>query len=380
MKRVRISARPDWKHKVERLGLLYHHIAPGQVYWNESAYYELTAPQVGLLEAATNELQRICLEAGQFIVDSNRFAQMGIPEKIVPLIKTSWEAGGPALYGRFDLAWDGVSDPKLLEYNADTPTALLEAAVIQWDWLEELFPWNDQFNSIDEGLVEKWKELKEHIRNRPLYFAHLDDLEDLMTVTYLRDTAERAGIETEGVLVTDIDWDLARREFFDREDKTIRAIFKLYPYEWMIHEPFADFLIESYNRMEWMEPVWRMMWSNKGLLAILWEMYPGHPNLLESYFELPGGLFEYVKKPLLSREGANVLVKTARRTEQTGGDYGCEGYVFQRYYELPDFDGHLPVIGSWIVDGEAAGIGIRETNGSLVTDNRSSFVPHMFSK
>ena len=123
-----------------------------------------------------------------------------------------------------------------------------------------------------------------------------------------------------------------------------------------------------------------MMWSNKGLLAILWEMYPGHPNLLESYFELPGPLLEYVKKPLLSREGANVLVKTAGRTEQTGGDYGFEGYVFQRYYEVPDFDGHLPVIGSWIVDGEAAGIGIRETNGSLVTDNRSSFVPHMFSK
>ncbi|MGH9761406.1 MAG: glutathionylspermidine synthase family protein, partial [Blastocatellia bacterium] len=131
MKWMRISARPDWKHKVERLGLLYHDIAPDRVYWNESAYYELTSPQVAQLEAATNELQRICLEAGQFIVDRNRFAEMGIPERIVPLIKTSWEAGGPALYGRFDLAWDGKSDPKLLEYNADTPTALLEAAVIQ---------------------------------------------------------------------------------------------------------------------------------------------------------------------------------------------------------------------------------------------------------
>jgi len=140
MKRVRISARPDWKHKVEQRGLLYHHITPDRAYWNESAYYELTAPQVSLLEAATNELQRICLEAGQFIVDRNRFAEMGIPEKIVPLIKTSWEASGPALYGRFDLAWDGVTDPKLLEYNADTPTALLEAAVIQWDWPRRAIP------------------------------------------------------------------------------------------------------------------------------------------------------------------------------------------------------------------------------------------------
>jgi glutathionylspermidine synthase len=36
------------------------------------------------------------------------------------------------LYGRFDLAYRGDGPPKLLEYNADTPTALFEAAVVQW--------------------------------------------------------------------------------------------------------------------------------------------------------------------------------------------------------------------------------------------------------
>jgi len=383
MRRHQAAPRSNWQAKVERLGLVYHHITPEQVYWNESAFYEFTSDQVDELESATNEIQRLCLEAGQFIIDNDRFAQMGIPDKAVPPIKRTWEKEPPAIYGRLDLAYDGQSAPKLLEYNADTPTALLEAAVIQWDWLEERNRHEtprDQFNSIHDRLVAKWTELRDYIHARPLYFTHVGSLEDLMTVSYLRDTAERAGIATEGVLINDIDFDLANREFFDTERRAIRAIFKLYPYEWMLNERFAPFLLETYEQMEWMEPIWRMMWSNKGLLAILWEMFPGHPNLLEAHIAAPGSAcpHEFVRKPLLSREGANVQIDAPGRFEQTPGDYGFEGYVCQKYYDIPEFDGHRPVIGSWIIDGESAGIGIRETNGNLVTDNTSCFVPHLF--
>lgn len=75
----------------------------------------------------------------------------------------SWNEEPPAIYGRFDLAYDGIHPPKLLEYNADTPTALLEASVVQWYWLQDVFPKDDQFNSIHEHLVAKWKELKDYV-------------------------------------------------------------------------------------------------------------------------------------------------------------------------------------------------------------------------
>ena len=111
-----------------------------QPYWNESAFYEFTAEDIGVLEEATNQLAEMSLAAAQHIIDRKLYAQMGIPDSAVPLIEASWDAEPPSLYGRFDLAYDGAGPPKLLEYNADTPTSLLEAAVVQWYWLEDTRP------------------------------------------------------------------------------------------------------------------------------------------------------------------------------------------------------------------------------------------------
>ena len=90
----------------------------------------------------------------------------------------------------------------------------------------------------------------------------------------------------------------------------------------------------------------------------------------------------YVKKPLLSREGANISIEARDGTQfKTGGDYGEEGFIYQVFAPLPNFGSSerplYPVIGSWIVGDMAAGIGIREAE-SLITDNTSRFVPHYF--
>src|SRR5471030_36793 len=188
MRRIAAAPRADWQKKVEEAGLIWH--TGAQPYWNESAFYEFTAKEVELLEAATNELEKMTLAAAQHVIDHRLYDKMGIPESAVPLIESSWEAEPPSLYGRFDLAYDGLHPPKLLEYNADTPTALLEAAVVQWKWLEERSPESDQFNSIWEGLVEKWRKLKTEraFKGPMVHFAHMDNIEEWMTVAVLRDT------------------------------------------------------------------------------------------------------------------------------------------------------------------------------------------------
>jgi glutathionylspermidine synthase len=382
VRRERIDARPDWRAKVETLGLLFHTTpdgAQGAPYWYEEAYYRLTSAEVDTLERATNELHEMCLAAVQHVIDRDRFAEMGIPAAAVPAIKWAWEAEPPSIYGRFDLAYDGVNPPKMLEYNADTPTALLEAAVVQWHWLQERFPNADQFNSIWEGLVELWQELRRdrHLKGTLVHFAHVDTLEDLMTVTLLRDTAQEAGLVTEGLHMKDIGWDDQGKFFVDLQDRRIWTLFKLYPWEWLLAEPFANQLLASYAETQWIEPIWKTVLSNKAILAILWEMYPDHPNLLPSYIGGSRDLKDYVRKPLLSREGANLLIKQGGTLTRTDGEYGAEGYVFQQYVPLPEMDGCRPVIGSWVIDGSARGIGIRESDG-LVTDNFSRFVPHLF--
>jgi glutathionylspermidine synthase len=382
VRRERIEARPDWRAKVETLGLLFHTTpdgAQGAPYWYEEAYYRLTSLEVDTLERATNELHEMCLAAVQHVIDRDRFAEMGIPAAAVPAIKWAWEAEPPSIYGRFDLAYDGVNPPKMLEYNADTPTALLEAAVVQWHWLQERFPSADQFNSIWEGLVELWQELRRdrHLKGTLVHFAHVDTLEDLMTVTLLRDTAQEAGLVTEGLHMKDIGWDDQGKFFVDLQDRRIWTLFKLYPWEWLLAEPYANQLLASYSETQWIEPIWKTVLSNKAILAMLWEMYPDHPNLLPAYLGGSRDLKDYVRKPLLSREGANLLIKQGGTLTRTDGDYGAEGYVFQQFFPLPEMDGCRPVIGSWVIDGNARGIGIRESDG-LVTDNFSRFVPHLF--
>jgi len=253
---------------------------------------------------------------------------------------------------------------------------LLESAVVQWYWLQDRFPKADQFNSIHERLIAKWKELKDYVAS-PVHFAALDEIEDIITVTYMQDTADQAGLRTKRILVPDIGWDGDQGCFVDLDQKVIKTIFKLYPWEMMLKDEFGSHAIETIDRVQWMEPIWKMMFSNKALLAILWELYPGHANLLEAHLNHPGTMREYVKKPLLGREGANITLKTESGEISTSGPY-CDGhYVYQGVAPIPEIKSRYPVIGSWVIDGEAAGMGIRESN-TIITDNLSRFIPHRF--
>jgi len=378
MERIKSEPRANWRSAVESRGLKWH--TGATPYWSEDAYYRFTTDEIDRIERATNDLHASCIEAVQHVIDENRYAELQIPAHAVPLIEGSWKEEPPSIYGRFDLAYDGTSPPIMLEYNADTPTSLLEASVIQWDWMEALHSGADQFNSIHERLVAVWREMMPHLRRGgplgPLvHFSSMNDIEDGMTTAYLAETAVQAGVRAQLVSIEDIGWDPGAREFVDAANVRIDALFKLYPWEWLIHEAFGEYIAKA--KTQFIEPAWKMVLSNKGILAILWELFPDHPNLLPAYLNEPNGMFEYVKKPLLSREGANVTVHTMKEHLESTGEYGAEGYVFQQLAPIPDFDGKRPVIGSWIIGQAAAGMGIREADG-WVTGNTSRFVPHIF--
>jgi len=374
MRRHTLEPRPDWIPKVERLGMIYHHTY-GQPYWNESAAWEFTATEIDSLEQATAEVWARCLDVVEHVITRDRFSELGIPFGARPLIAASWEDDVPSLYARLDLAWDGMGPPKLLEVNADTPTMLLEAAVIQWDWLQEVQPKADQFNALHERLIAKWRELIPYLWGDPVHFTHGDAVEDLMTVTYLRDTAEQAGVRTTALAIADVGWDARQEAFVDLEGSAIRSLFKLYPWEWLWREAFAMYLHKP--RMQWIEPMWKMVLSNKAILPILWELFPDHPNLLAAYPDGPRTLAAWVEKPRLGREGDNVVVVDEHGRHETDGPYGDEPKIYQAKAKLAVADGRHTIFGSWLIDGEPAGMGVRESDGP-VTRNESPFVPHFF--
>jgi len=398
MQRLNLTPRLNWQQTVEQQGLTYHTPealpAGARPYWDESACYEFTSSEIDTLEAAGNELQTMCLAAAQHVIDNQRYAELEIPAEAVPMIEWAWNEEPPAIYGRFDVLWSGQNGPapKLLEYNADTPTSLLEAAVIQWYWLKDVYPDADQFNSLHEKLIAKWKDVASYL-SKPVYFASADYPEDLLTIAYLRDTAEQAGLNTKQLLMQDIGWNEARQCFvdLDPQELQIKSIFKLYPWETMMDEEFAARALRTYKDMRWIEPIWKMLLSNKGILPILWELYPNHPLLLEAHFvgansgwqPAPG----WVRKPMHSREGSNIImVGVDGEKLETPGPYDNRMTIDQRLGPPTVFadgpggvenGGRWPVLGLWMIDQECCGMGVRESAGPI-TDNLSSFVPHLF--
>lgn len=370
MLRQAVKPRPDFGTKLESVGLSFH---AWDNYWREDVCYKFTAAQIDELESAAQELHTMCLTAVEHVITHRRLGELGIPPEFWQAIEDSFRSRDFSLYGRFDFAYDGVNPPKMLEYNADTPTSLLESAVAQWYWMEESFPGTDQFNSLHERLVEQWKKAP---GTGPIYLASLkDNEEDWVCTMYLLDTVAQAGREARHIYLEDIGWDGVNNQFVNEVGEPIETLFKLYPWEWMMREDFGPNVLKS--RTHFIEPLWKAVLSCKGLLAVLWELFPDHPNLLATYFT-PDKLTSYAKKPLYSREGANVeLYQDGQLLAKDVGPYGAEGHVYQQLHTLPKFDDRYPVIGAWIVGTESAGMCIRE-DASPITTNMSNFIPHYF--
>ncbi len=386
MRRIRVPKRQNLAERARETGFGLLEI-DGEVYWDESAYYGFTLDQIeDHIEDPTTELEAMCRElAARAIDDENMLRRMQIPEHAWNLVAESWRRGDYSLYGRFDLAYDGSTPAKLLEYNADTPTALFEASVFQWLWLEDArtlghVPTDaDQFNSIHEALIARLGEFKHAMGKIDLLHLACDPQseEDRGLVDYLADCAAQAGFESYKFALEHIG-DRGNGPFVDLDDKPITTLFKLYPWEWMLADPFAR--SDSMHVTRFAEPPWKAMLSNKAILPLLWQMAPGHPNLLPAYFEDDPARktisSAYARKPVHSREGANVtLVRDGATFESEGGSYDEGGYVWQALAVMPAFDGNTPVIGSWMVGGKACGIGIRE-DVSAITRNTSRFIPH----
>src|SRR5258708_2615603 len=383
MQRLACPERDDWRLSAEQTGFEFHSI-DGERYWDERACYAFTLEEIeNQIEAPTAEIDAMCLELVGCAGDDDEYlSRLKIPETFWPLISESWHRDEASLYGRLDLSFDGNGPAKLLEYNADTPTSIFEAAVFQWTWLEQAIerriipPDADQFNSIHERLIEAWRKIGE---GRHLHLAGAtENDEDAGTLAYLEDTARQAGLATTLIDIEDIGLREADSSFVDLDDRAIGLAFKLYPWEWMFQDAFGAQLIKAPTR--WIEPPWKAILSNKGILPLLWEMFPGHPNLLPAFFEDDpnaarlGGSF--VRKPIYSREGANIaLISEGVTVLEHKGPYGGEGFIRQALASVPNFAGQYPVLGSWLIDHAPCGLSIREDE-KPITGNTSRFLPH----
>ncbi len=404
VKKITLPERPNWRDQAAELGFTFADMH-GEPYWDESSVSQFSLREIeDDIEDPSAELHAMCRDAVAEIVKSEELLEkLGIPAAHFDLVKDSWDRGDPELYGRFDLAYDGTGPAKMLEYNADTPTSLFESASYQWTWLEDqialgvLEKDDDQFNGIHEALVARFKALFEN--GMDLHFTAVSgNAEDYATVEMLGWAAREAGL---GAHYFDLETIGLSKEgqFLDDEARVIGALFKLYPWEDMLRDDYAQ-NIEAANCLM-MEPAWKAVVSNKGLLPVLWSMFEGHKNLLPAFFEadIQHGLsgvgsvvpaveaaFDraadalrtgHVRKPIFSREGASLsIVEKGYVTEySTNETYKDHPQIIQAYQPLPEFDGFRPVIGSWMVGTDCVGMSVREDR-SRITQDLSRFKPH----
>lgn len=386
MLRFPIQQRPDWQAKAKDYGFNFHTMY-GETYWDESAYYRFSLKQIEQdLEQPTEELHEMCLAVVEKVVHDELLLQrFCIPPHYWQFIQNSWQRGDPSLYSRLDFTYDGKNPAKLFENNADTPTSVYETGFWQWLWLEDQVDQQrlprqaDQFNSLQEKLIARFYELQQRWPSRKLHFASCQDsVEDRGTVQYLQDCAHYAGIPTRFVAIEDIGIN-EDNQFTDLESHEINWLFKLYPWEFLFVEEFGEHL--TLDLTSFIEPPWKSILSNKALLPMLWRMFPNHPNLLPAYFEdellQSSSSQPMIRKPLFSREGANIaLIKDQKMMHGTPGPYGQEGYIYQAYAPLPVFADNHTLIGSWLVDKQAAGISIREDKNPI-TQDMSRYLPHI---
>jgi glutathionylspermidine synthase len=384
MRRIITSARPNWIERADEVGFTYHSLGQtpadsAGAYWFEDAAYEFTAAEIDCFEAATTELHGLCMEAVAYIVQHpNEMDAFRIPHHYRDYIAQSWIRKDPHWMGRFDLAFDPISDEiKMLEYNADTPTLVIETALMQWFWLQDKFPAHDQFNFLHERLLAQIREIGSRMRGETLYFAGLLDYpEEGQHIGYFMDLAKQAGISARSIHMHDIGWS-ATKGFVDLENKPIRFLHKLYPWEWIASEKFGEHI--PLAGVGIVEPPWKMLLSNKAILPLLWRLFPNHPHLLAAGWSASDVGPNFIRKPILAREGANMeLVMAGREPVVTDGSYGNSPAIYQEAVYLPIFDGQHVVLGSWVVGDRAAGLIVRESDGPIVM-NTSRIVPHFFA-
>lgn len=387
-----IKLKPLTKEYLESIGFSWHTDLDNRDYISQDIV-QISEEEAQNFYDAANELYDMYVQAAQHVIENNLFHELSIPFNLVQIIKDSWENDVHwHLYGRFDLAGGFDGTPiKLIEFNADTPTSLFETMIIQW----ALLKYNNldetrQFNSLYEALIDNFKRiitLNEDIEKFEEYYSKLgwkilfscikNNEEELHTTKLLQHIASEAGFETNFAYIDEVEFG---DEGISIDDQLYEFWFKLIPWEDIaiqegelalrLTQMIEDQKVIIFN------PAYTLLFQSKGILKILWDLFPHHPLLLQTSYE-PLENLKQVEKPMFGREGANVAIVNQDNSllVKNDGPYESNKMVYQEYYEFPkDLQGQYYQAGVFY-SYEACGLGLRK--GNIILDNFSKFVPHI---
>ncbi|QHG90807.1 glutathionylspermidine synthase family protein [Sulfurimonas sp. CVO] len=385
--------KPLKNEQLEELGFTWHTDSDNSKYISESLV-QITTDEAQAYYNAANELYDMYVQAAEYVIENNLFFELGIPFNLIDAIKKSWENDVHwHIYGRFDLAGGIDEKPiKLLEFNADTPTSLFETALLQWALLKEnAMDESKQFNSVYEAIQQNFKRVITLFDDTELFDKRYDGWKILFSSIYgneeeeattrlLQQIATDAGFNTGFEYLENVKFD--ENGIFDRDDNQYEYWFKLYPWEDIaVDEPELATLLTNIMQNQSaiiLNPAYTLLFQSKGMLKILYDLFPDSPYLLKTSFEPLEGV-KHVEKSVFGREGANIKIFSADKKllNQQDGPYGNYKKVYQEYVELNMDESGAKYQAGVFFAYEACGLSFRK--GSEIMNNMSKFVGHFIA-
>ncbi|CAK4682512.1 hypothetical protein LEN26_010473 [Aphanomyces euteiches] len=353
-----------------------------------TTYYTITESGQTGIEAATNNLHKLFLEATDHVLNHTTSCakHFRIPQSLWPKIESSWKNHkNDTISGRLDFALtdDGI---KVYEYNADSASCLMECGYTQDAWskgagLGSLGRSNS--STLFDQLVTAWK--AKHVEGH-LHFMCDDDAEERYHSLYMKAAAEAAGIECHLVVgVKDLSFGADGTTILDSQQRRIRNVWKTWAWPTVIGQYEAsqakpsttrsrvevmDVMLHSSIRV--FEPLWTVLPSSKAILPILSQIAPSNPYLLRSTFDVNDiALFKggYVAKPVMGRTGANVSLynDAGELISATAGKWENDTIVYQEMALLPKYEDDCYVqVNAWAIDGKYGGTVLRVDESKII--------------
>ena len=374
---------------LDKLGFTWHTDTDGSKYLSDQII-QISEDEANEYYEACNELYDMYVEAAQYVIDNDLFFELGIPFNLVDAIKKSWENDVHwHIYGRFDLAGGIDGRPiKLIEFNADTPTSLFETALLQWAMLKEnSLDENAQFNEVYEAIKNNFKRLitldddielfEERYDGWKMLFSSIEgNDEEEATTRLLQQIATDAGFNTHFEFLHNVQFD--DNGIYDADENKYEYWFKLFPWEDIAidESELATTLTTIMQNQEAiiLNPAYTLLFQSKGMLKILYDLFPNSPYLLKTSFEPLE--CAYVEKKVFGREGANTKIVNSSGivTDELGGEYENYKSVYQEYVPLVEDNSKNSYQAGVFFAYEACGLSFRR--GGKILDNMSKFVAH----
>ena len=364
-------------------------------------YFGISRTAQEQLEFATNELHGLFMHATEYVLSQPELlAKFNLPAAILPKLRQSWQNRlNELITSRFDFALSPTG-LKVYEYNCDSASCYMEAGKVQGKWAEHfgIRDGEDAGEALFPELARAWQ------RSQAKTLVHIlrdDDPEEKYHALFMQQALKKAGFNTCMVVGLDgLHWDDSGN-IIDRDGNMVRWVWKTWSWEtaldqiraeceeddartgqyeprWKTGQPLRLSDVLFREKVMVFEPLWTLIPSNKAILPVLWSLFPNHPLLLNSAFELTEELKAsgYVQKPIVGRCGANIALvdDAANVIEETPGRFASQDMVYQELFPLPRLGEHHVQICTFTAAGIYAGACTR-ADRSMVINNNSDCLP-----